>query len=674
MVRAALVVTVTCAAAVAYGDPERDGGEVIVVTGSRMAEPARDEAASVEVIGRDALDREPARLADDILRTLPAVGTFRRSSSAAADPTSQGLNLRGIGPSAVSRALVLQDGVPLVDPFGGWVYWRAIDPLVVDRVEVQAGAASALFGNYALGGVIALESRPIDRDAAHVVIAGGLPASERIAAAVSQRYGRLALAFDGEGFHSKGFDPIASPGAVDHDAATSHGSAGARASYRAEHAEGHAALRWFDETLDAGTVDTTADVRTLRGGTGGSVATGTGLYTLELFGGAQHFAQDRARISAGRATAVLASHQVTPSDDQGGSLTWQPAQSEHHRVLAGIDARHVAGTATDHLDPPAMTPASLIERSAGGAQWFGGVFAEDAIRATPRLVIAPALRLDGSANTGAQTTITHADGTSAFSPLAGRSDAQLDPRLGVLYRASDELALRAAGYRGFRAPTLNELYRPFQVGTILTDANADLHAETLWGGEAGAELALAELAARATVFVDRLASPVDNVTLPMPLADGAQRVRENLGAARVAGIELAAEWHPAAAWTASVAELFADTTVTSAPGYGELVGKRLAQDPRHRAIATLAFADPKILSAVVQVRYLGAQFEDDQNTLPIGAVVLADAFVSRRIGRGFVIFATVENALDRRYIVGRSGVDTVGAPRTIELGVRFDAE
>ena len=99
--------------------------------------------------------------------------TFRRSSSAIADPTSQGLSLRGIGSSAVSRALVLRDGVPENDPFGGWMYWRGVSPLDLQRIEIAPGGAAAPFGNVALGGVVRLVSRPIEPRRLQALIAGG---------------------------------------------------------------------------------------------------------------------------------------------------------------------------------------------------------------------------------------------------------------------------------------------------------------------------------------------------------------------------------------------------------------------------------------------------------------------------------------------------------------------
>src|SRR6185437_6520886 len=96
----------------------------------------------------------PAVVADDILREIPTFSLFRRGNSLSTHPTSQGVSLRGIGPSGVSRTLVLLDGVPFNDPFGGWVYWTRVPIESADRVEVVEGATSSLYGNYAMGGVI----------------------------------------------------------------------------------------------------------------------------------------------------------------------------------------------------------------------------------------------------------------------------------------------------------------------------------------------------------------------------------------------------------------------------------------------------------------------------------------------------------------------------------------
>jgi outer membrane receptor protein involved in Fe transport len=292
------------------------------------------------------------------------------------------------------------------------------------------------------------------------------------------------------------------------------------------------------------------------------------------------------------------------------------------------------------------------------------------VQVTPALQLAAALRLDGWQNVDASTTLTRGDGSAMTTSFADASKLQLDPRLGALWHMSHELALRASAYRAFRAPTLNELYRPFQVGTVLTAANDRLQPETLWGGELGTQLALEGLSVQATGFWNRMYNPIANVTLAMPL-DGAARQRQNLGRTRILGVDLDLVWRPDPAWTMRVSHTYSDARVTDAPAQPDLVGKRLPQDPHHRAFAMVSYDDPRIATVVGQVRYLGPQFEDDLNTQPIGAVVLVDARAERNISHGFAVFVTGQNLLDRRYLVGRAGIDTEGAPRTFEAGLTY---
>src|SRR5262249_5164787 len=153
-------------------------------------------------------------------------------------------------------------------------------------------------------------------------------------------------------------------------------------------------------------------------------------------------------------------------------------------------------------------------------------------------------------------------------------------------------------------------------------------------------------------------------TVTEPRDDGAMRVRENLGSARIAGVDLDIAWRPAEAWTVRVGHMFSDTKVTSAPAQPELVGKRLAQYPRNRTVAAVTFDSPDIATIMAEARYLGRQFEDDLNTQPIGAVVLFDARAERQLANGLSMFVSGQNLFDRHYIVGRAGIDTEGAPRT----------
>src|SRR4029079_320951 len=138
--------------ALATQDPGLTTQDSITVTATRTKTRLADTPASVVVLDRNTvLD---ATTADDALRQVPGFSLFRRSGSRCANPTSQGVSLRGVGASGASRALVLADGVPLNDPFGGWVYWGRVPRASIEQIEVVQGGTSDLYGSGALGGVV----------------------------------------------------------------------------------------------------------------------------------------------------------------------------------------------------------------------------------------------------------------------------------------------------------------------------------------------------------------------------------------------------------------------------------------------------------------------------------------------------------------------------------------
>src|SRR3954465_52670 len=121
---------------------------------------AAEAPASIVEIGRPQLQQIPGENLDDRLRYVPGFSMFRRSSSLAANPTTQGISLRGLGSSGASRTLLLWDGIPVNSPFGGWIYWDRLAPEDVERVELSRGASTSIFGDRAMGGTINVFSRP----------------------------------------------------------------------------------------------------------------------------------------------------------------------------------------------------------------------------------------------------------------------------------------------------------------------------------------------------------------------------------------------------------------------------------------------------------------------------------------------------------------------------------
>ncbi|MFY2563503.1 TonB-dependent receptor domain-containing protein [Corallococcus terminator] len=646
-----------------------------VVTGTRLPRPVRDVPATTVVLPREEIDRSPSLTQDTLIRSLPSVATFRRTPSLVSDPTAQGLNLRGLAPSGVARTLVLLDGVPVNDPLGGWVFWRSLPRLGLERIEVVPGGGSALYGSSALGGVVQLISRPITGPAVDADLSYGNRDTGLLAARGAQRWGAIAAAVETELLTSSGYR-IVTPGqrgAIDSDTPSNHVVLNGRVEAQATDALTLSArANLFRENQNGGTRFTTARVELAQFGASARLQTDTlGAFSLDLFGRALRFEQNRARVAQDRAVESLAASQEVPADDQGASLVWTAPSwnaGGAHLLSAGLDARRLAGTSREQLFPPAQTPDTVLARDAGGTQWTGGVFLQDLYAITPALELSAALRFDVWRNTQGRQRVERASGTVDTTPFEDRTEHQLSPRLGLRLRPWDAVTLRASGYRAFRAPTLNELYRPFQVGTVFTAANANLGAERLWGAEAGVEVEpLRTLTARVTGFWNVLEDPITNVTLP----DGAGRERQNLGKARVRGVETSLDWRLSRQWTALLGYTFVDPTVTDAPGQPALVGRQLAQDPRHRGAASLTFEDPSLVTATVQLRVTGPQYEDDLNERGMGGVLVVDAAVSRRLFWKVDLFAAVENLFDREYLAGRAGVDTLGPPLLARVGLRL---
>ncbi|HEX7678293.1 MAG TPA: TonB-dependent receptor, partial [Thermoanaerobaculia bacterium] len=288
-----------------------------------------------------------------------------------------------------------------------------------------------------------------------------------------------------------------------------------------------------------------------------------------------------------------------------------------------------------------------------GRQRDGSAYLEDVATIGPRVTLGAGLRFDSWRN-------YDADRNGAA--LADRSDDAWSPRVTLLVRASDRLTLTAAAYRAFRAPALNELYRNFRVGNVQTLANESLGPERLSAFEVGARSGPVRL----TMFSMTTDDTIANVTLSSTPAL-ITRQRQNLGSSRSRGAELDAEHRLARRWRLSAGYLFCDATVTT----GDLAGKRLPQVPRNTATLQLAFT-PSRGSAGVQARWSSMQFDDDLNQFPLRSYAVADLFAAYPIAPRFDATVSVENATNRRVEVSATPVVTLGTPRTMRVGLRYE--
>ena len=585
--------------------------DTVVVTAAGSDQRLVDAVAPTSVLTREDLAGSPGLTLDEQLRQIPGFSLLRRSGSLTAHPTSQGVSLRGLGPSGASRTLVLLDGAPLNDPFGGWVQWNRLPLSALESVEVARGSLSQLYGSAAMGGAIQLLPRAPRPDTFEATARGGDHGTrdlEIFASDASETGGTWGYTLAGRLFDTGGFY-IVSPedrGAVDRRAGVGFGTLFGRFQW----GRYHVGVNAYEENRENGTAlqanDTT--LRSIEAGGSGE------RWEWNVFGQSQRFRSTFSRILPDRSQEFLTARQDFPARGYGGSAAWRSGG-----LLVGTDARRATWSDQD--------------------QTLGGVYAQQTFGVSSRLDLLAGGRLDVWES--------------------ARTRTSFNPRLGALFRATDAVTLRGSVYRGFRAPTLNELYRLFRVGNVETQANPDLEEETLVGVEIGADFhPSSSLFFRLNAYRNRIDGAVGNVTLsttPQLIT----RRRENLDRVTADGLEAELRLRPLQRWEIQAAWLYADSRV-------ERTGLRVPQVPLNQGSLGLAFDGP--VAVLLQGRWGGDQFEDDLNQLSLPSYTVMDLSLRRPIGDRLDLFLSVENIFDEKVVTGRLPVEALGAPRLIQLG------
>ena len=361
--------------------------EQVTVTAARTETRLGETAASVQVLSAEDITTTAALTLDDALRQVPGFSLFRRSGSRTANPTTQGVSLRGVGASGASRAVVLVDGVPINDPFGGWVYWGRAPRQSVGQIEVVRGGASHLYGTDALGGVINVIPRA-PRDSVFAVEASyGNQDTRDLSLFYSGRARGWGMQLTGEAFNTDGYILVDEDerGLVDTRAGVKFGSAELtidRQMSDSNRVFGRFSI--FDESRENGTPLQTNNTYIRQFSVGTDLSSETaGSLSLRAYVSAQIFNQDFSAIAAGRNSETLTRSQRVPAQQTGMTSQWSRPFGSSHTVVAGFDAREVRG-ASDELVFIAGRLSSGV--GAGGRARTIGVFGQDIIRITPRWI------------------------------------------------------------------------------------------------------------------------------------------------------------------------------------------------------------------------------------------------------------------------------------------------
>ncbi len=657
--------------------------QAVTVSADRGLPGVEDQSSSIVTLNAEQLAAPPALALDDRLHQVAGFTLYRRTSSWTANPTTEGISLRGLGSTAASRTLVVSDEVPLNDPFGGWIHWDEIPTLAIGSVELERGGAADLYGSSAIGGVIAIA--PVAPPASPLTFsADALGATENSGSGdllVAGTTKPVAWLLAGSGVDTGGYVATApaARGLVDtpSNVAEESGRAELRSVARPDGDAVFLRGNVLNEARQNGTPDQTNGTRLWRYEAGGDADTARNHAALRLFGDRETYRQSFSSIAANRNSETLTRLQRVPTDELGFALNGSRVFPHALSVALGADARDIR--ATDSESPvSAGLVTSTINISA--RQRDVGGYAEGIWQ--PRgWSLAASVRVDSFRTFDGQQTATNSHVLTAEPTL---NELLASPHAGLVRNLPHGIALTASGFRAFRGPTMNELYRTGQVGSQSTLANPSLQSERATGFESGAELS--SLSAhghplgflRATYFWTEVNRPVSAVTLSQT-ATTQMLQRQNLGQIRSRGLSLDARSAPWHGFDATFGYQFAVATVTafntSSAVQANLTGKWIPEVPRQLLTATLDQVLPRYANFHLIASYTGQSFDDAANQYLLHPYARFDVSADRQIFthtlRGLSVYAAAQNLLNRSIDAGRTPVLTLAAPRLVQGGLRY---
>lgn len=658
----------------------------VVVTGARLP-PAAGEAA-FSVIRLDTDDLRRRRRLDEALAAVPAVSLFRRNSSRAANPTTQGISLRAIAPSGAGRALVTLDGVPLNDPFGGWVIWSQIPTESLSGLDIVRGSGAGPYGAGALTGVISLRERDTESvlDASVSERGGG-----RLAASGAGAVGPIRLVVSGLYETGDGHVPVrgGAAGAADTPLDLEVRSAAVRADLPVAAAVVSLRASAFEEDRGSGLAGARATA------SGNSLSATAAVqpradrlgWRFQAWRRESDLANTSVAVAADRAATTPANDQyATPATGQGlNAALRRVAVSGIARVEweLGADARFNEGETNELFR--FMGGAFTRERAAGGETSVAGVYAEGAWDDSGPWLVAGGLRWDAWTNgDGFRRERDLATGLPTLDETdPDRSGQVVSARLATRRDIGAGQALRLAAYTGFRPATLNELHRPFRVGNDLTEANAALEPERLTGVETGWAWTDDRASLTATAFWNRIEDAIVNVTIGQGPAifpragfvpaGGVLRQRRNAGTIEATGIELGGRFELTDALSLRAALSATDARVDGGTQAPQLTGLRPAQAPIWSVAAGVDWRPVEWLTLAAGLRWESRRFEDDLNSRVLDAAATIDVRAEWEIAPSATVWLAADNLFDADVETGETGagVSSLGPPRTVSVGVRL---
>jgi outer membrane receptor protein involved in Fe transport len=662
---------------------------------------------STTVLTREQIQASPETGVDQIVNRIPGVWSFTVPTGQL-HPTGQPFSIRGFGSSTTINTLVMVDGVPINDPYFRTVDWSRISKSSIERIEIiRGGGATSLWGNMAMGGVVNIVTRQPTRTgvAADVSYGSYNTANAEVGGTVVVN-DKLKMGLNYNHAQSSGYNLtppqyqnanlVATASKVDNVDFSTYLTPSenlklfGRAYFHQAYEDGLvfniAHNQWSSYRMLLGGTYQLEDKSSINfsawagGGVFGTINASTGSYTLNNVSATNQF---------------VSQIESAPNYDQGGSVFYQADFGPVRDVKIGVDARRIVISDYNNLFASATSaPTTFI---ANGEHRLEGVFAQGTYHFSGvPLEVTIGLRGDFYQALNANVLTVN---SATNVPVANSSASSFDPRIGLKFYMTDELVLRAAAYRNFSAPGMNQMYRSFASGTSYTAINPNLQPMTNFGQEVGFDFTWREFSLSATLFNNNLDNFIDFVTVcnvnpacaaPFVTAAGlgpsftTVRQYNNVGSATFQGIEIIGTWQPLkdlrfhAGFTGTRAYLTSSNFPTL-----ELTGVQLGQVPGWTVTAGAEWRPIPELALTATLRSFPAYWNDTGHTQLNDAATLIDLGVTYSPAKAVDIYGSVQNLTNAQYLatgytltsfegstVNATAIPTLGMPLTVIAGLR----
>jgi outer membrane receptor protein involved in Fe transport len=649
--------------------------EQVTVTAYRAPLGELQSPVTTRVLSSEALSTTAAVALDDQVRQLPGVELFRRSSSLVANPTSQGISVRGLGSTSASRTLVTQDDVPLNDPIGGWIHWEEQPELAIQSVELVRGGASDLYGSSAIGGVLNFITARPTSNMAEVRSSYGGEGTYDASALAQTKHGPWGILASGGTLGTDGFIQEApyQRGPVDINSNV-HSQNGILV---AEHVGGP--LRLFargsvlNEDRSNGTPYQINGTRLWRYATGADWLSARGdNAVLRFYGSTEKYHQTFSSITntptpayptcTYRCGEIPTRYSVVPLNELGAVAHWSRPFGAGFVILAGADTHDVRIWDQEQVFGSSAALTNLADH-----QRDSGIYSE-LMWVHQAWTVTGSARMDWFQNYDGNLRLWNGS-TWVLSPTQPpQLDQHLfDPRMGVSRKFLTHWAVSASGFRAFRSPTPSELYRSTQVGNKLTLPNGLLLSERATGWETGLAYERPWGSIRTSYFFTEVNRPIVAVTTN-PNSSPILLKRENLGQITSKGVSVDFEISPLHWLSLDGGYQYAHATVTSG---SQDLGNWIPEVARNMGTLNLRAFKPRLGMLSLQSRASGRQYDDDANLYLLHGFFRLDAYASHDIGTRFQIFAAGDNLLDRAIEVSKTPTTTLAMPRVARIGLQI---